>query len=271
VRAFPNDCVGVLHFRTSHGQLGTGTGFLIASDLVLTVAHSIYSRKLGERYREFLFYPGVSGDLPIAVRVKDIRYPKEFESCLSAEQLQYDYALLKLEGKVMRSSYIELGVGYVNQQEPLGLVGYPGVFCNADSAVQRSLWKASTHQVAGDALQHKLSTLVGNSGSPLLVRRGDKFFAVAIHKGAPATAQVNCGRIITKELMGQVIAWEKEMASEIRFSIMGNSRTSVAEAQPQEWLASVKLQIKVLLEGLSQPASFPKELPVLLHSPPKKA
>jgi V8-like Glu-specific endopeptidase len=44
VRAFPNDCVGVLHFRRIKGQLGTGTGFLIANDLVLTVAHNIYER-----------------------------------------------------------------------------------------------------------------------------------------------------------------------------------------------------------------------------------
>jgi V8-like Glu-specific endopeptidase len=50
VRAFPNDCVGVIYFRTKQGQLGTGTGFLIAGDLVLTVAHNVYSRKLGQRY-----------------------------------------------------------------------------------------------------------------------------------------------------------------------------------------------------------------------------
>jgi V8-like Glu-specific endopeptidase len=47
VRAFPNDCVGVLHFRGRQGKLGTGTGFLIASDLVLTVAHNICERNWG--------------------------------------------------------------------------------------------------------------------------------------------------------------------------------------------------------------------------------
>jgi V8-like Glu-specific endopeptidase len=67
--------VGVIHFRNGQGQLGTGTGFLISSDLVLTVAHNIYSRKQGVRHTQILFFPGVSGSLPAAFKVKDVRYP----------------------------------------------------------------------------------------------------------------------------------------------------------------------------------------------------
>jgi hypothetical protein len=106
-----------------------------------------------------LFYPGISGGLPsTGLKVIDARYPAEFESCLSADQLDYDYALLKLEDKVIRKSYIELGIDYVHQDEPVGLIGYPGSFSNNDVAIQRSLWKTNAHQVAGTALRHKLST-----------------------------------------------------------------------------------------------------------------
>jgi V8-like Glu-specific endopeptidase len=58
----------------------TATGFLIGSDLVLTVAHNIYSRSNKKRFDNLLFYPGVSGDLAnlTPLKVVDVRYPREY-------------------------------------------------------------------------------------------------------------------------------------------------------------------------------------------------
>jgi V8-like Glu-specific endopeptidase len=81
--------------------------------------------------------------------------------------------------------------------------------------------------VVGNVLQHTLSTFVGHSGSPLLVQRGDKFVAIAIHKGAPPHKNFNEGRLITKEVMRSVLTWENEMAQEIRFNLMKDNVTSV--------------------------------------------
>jgi hypothetical protein len=77
-----------------------------------------------------------------------------------------------------------------------------------------------------------------------------------------------------------LLKWEKEMASEIKFSIMKNSMTAVVKAESEKWLATIDLQIKVLLASLQEAASIPlqsaasiplqKELPAVIHSPPEK-
>jgi V8-like Glu-specific endopeptidase len=61
VSKFPYNCIGYLRFRGQGGNPGKGTGFLIAPDLVLTVAHNVYSQSYRKEYTDFLFYPGVSG------------------------------------------------------------------------------------------------------------------------------------------------------------------------------------------------------------------
>jgi hypothetical protein len=86
-----------------------------------------------------------------------------------------------------------------------------------------------------------------------------------------------------------LLKWEKEMASDIKFSIMKNSMTAVVKAESEKWLATINLQIRVLLanlqEAVSIPASIPASIPLqktasislqkkplaVVHSPPKKA
>jgi V8-like Glu-specific endopeptidase len=121
-----------------------GTGFLIAGDLVLTVAHNIYSRSRGECFKDLVFYPGVSGELAniLPIKIVGFRYPKQYEACLSKDTLDYDYALLKLERRVERPAFIQLGLDYAEQEEEILLSGYPGHSCNEDLAPQSFLWKA---------------------------------------------------------------------------------------------------------------------------------
>jgi V8-like Glu-specific endopeptidase len=123
---FPHDCIGYLCFRDSFGRLGRGTAFLIASDLVLTVAHNIYSKDYGVQYKDFVFHPGVSGELSQAnaFKVKGIRYPEEYQACRLEDSLRYDYALLKLDRKIIKEQYIELGLDYIQDQKKFGLYGY---------------------------------------------------------------------------------------------------------------------------------------------------
>jgi V8-like Glu-specific endopeptidase len=59
---FPYDCVGIIYGEYSN-KLVVGTGFLIGSDLVLTVAHNIYSKLNKVNFQNLVFYPGVSGSL----------------------------------------------------------------------------------------------------------------------------------------------------------------------------------------------------------------
>jgi hypothetical protein len=42
---FPNNCIGALYTSVKGKLMLVGTGFLVACDLVATVAHNLYSRK----------------------------------------------------------------------------------------------------------------------------------------------------------------------------------------------------------------------------------
>lgn len=118
VKEFPHNCVGVIKARHNN-KLLVGTGFLVASDLVLTVAHNAYSKQEQRTYAGLCFYPGVSGGHKPAggYRVIDMRLPEEFISAEGSEKAKYDYALLKLDRHVQGAQIIELGVNYVLRPE----------------------------------------------------------------------------------------------------------------------------------------------------------
>ena len=61
VRDFPHRCVGVI-YAWEGKKLTVGTGFLLASNLVLTVAHNLYSRDSKTYLTNLVFYAGVSGE-----------------------------------------------------------------------------------------------------------------------------------------------------------------------------------------------------------------
>jgi V8-like Glu-specific endopeptidase len=105
-------------FRNSFNELQRGTGFLIASDLVLTVAHNVYSREDRTRSVNMVFCPGVSGEITPdnTYKVINMRFPDGYRTCPGKETINYDYALLKLDRKVVRQQYIELGLNYVHCQ-----------------------------------------------------------------------------------------------------------------------------------------------------------
>jgi V8-like Glu-specific endopeptidase len=92
------------------------------------------------------------------------------------------------------------------------------------------LWKKA-HQTELPTIKHQLSTDYGNSGSPLLVRRKGKFVVIGIHNGG--RAKTNEGRAITDDLLCNVLKWEKEMLSEIKFNLMTNSDEVMAHITQQ--------------------------------------
>jgi V8-like Glu-specific endopeptidase len=58
-------------------------------------------------------------------------------------------------------------------------------------------------------MKHKLSSFPGNSGAPLLVKRGNKLVAIGIHKGEYYNINANVARIITNDLLLDLMKWEK--------------------------------------------------------------
>jgi V8-like Glu-specific endopeptidase len=56
-------------------------------------------------------------------------------------------------------------------------------------------------------LLHKITTTNGNSGGPLFVGREGGPIAIAIHKGKKKN--MNGARLISEDLLGRVLKWEK--------------------------------------------------------------
>lgn len=187
-----------------------GTGFLIAADLVLTSAHNIYSKKFKFTFENLIFYPGVSGPLSgsTGYKVVGFRFPHEY-TLKGDQSSEYDYALLKLERKVPINRFIELGVNFANQKEEIGIIGYQGPDASLTAAHQSYLWKNQDQKIESKFLHHKLSTFKGNSGSPIFVKRGDRLFAVAVHKGALTDESYNVARLITEDMLINLIFWER--------------------------------------------------------------
>jgi hypothetical protein len=112
VREFPYNCVGALYGCRSDIKIMIGTAFLISADLAVTAAPL---QEYFKRFHSVIFYPGVSGELKGAEQfeVVDSRLPKKFTAC---DELENDYALLKLNRIVERPAYIQLGLEYVQQE-----------------------------------------------------------------------------------------------------------------------------------------------------------
>ena len=220
------------------------------------MAHNVYSRKLKCYSSNVIFYPGVSGEhnRKNGFKVIDWRLPKEYIIKEGLDPIKYDYALLKLERNVEGAEFLEIGGNYKERNEEIGIIGYRNTSCSLDTAMQSCLWKPNAHSVQsnGEVLRHQLSTFGGNSGSPILVKRGKKHAVIAIHKGAPdKKAAFNEARIITDDLMLNLIAWEKEMTdSRIKFCLMVNSDQETVQTEAAKWLKEKKIKLTVLASQL---------------------
>ena len=85
--------------------MANGTGFLVAPNLVMTVAHCVFDKIKKKEYLEIKFYPALYGRLANPIKVIEYRIPEEFRNLSAAiiekrGGVKYDYALLKLEKEV---------------------------------------------------------------------------------------------------------------------------------------------------------------------------
>lgn len=161
--------------------------------------------------------------------------------------------MLKIEGNVDGREFLELGLSYKEVKEEIGIAGYRAKDCSLNKAHQSCLWKLKSGILAINkhVLKHQMSTFHGNSGSPILVKRGKKHTVIAIHKGASPNATFNEARIITDDLIFNVLAWEKEMTdSRIRFSLMVNSDQETLQTDTTKWLEDKKVKLAVIVGQL---------------------
>lgn len=53
--------IGCITYLDKDQQIQYGTGFMIASDIVITAAHNLYDKDYDFQYTDFKFYLGISG------------------------------------------------------------------------------------------------------------------------------------------------------------------------------------------------------------------
>jgi V8-like Glu-specific endopeptidase len=74
--------------------------------------------------------------------------------------------------------------------------------------------KKGSHSVHENSiLYHEISTGSGNSGSPIMIKKSNEFFVIAIHKGALPKINKNAARLITQDLFANLIRWEYQFWS----------------------------------------------------------
>jgi hypothetical protein len=79
------------------GQIGRGTGFLVSSNLIITVAHNLFNRGIRVGKEAIKIYVGAYGELKNPCTVQKVYIPEEY---LAKKLPEFDYSLIKLNEKV---------------------------------------------------------------------------------------------------------------------------------------------------------------------------
>ena len=145
---------------------GRGSANFIKDNVLITAAHNFYSHKYGKEADAIYVLPAASPDQePFGkIKVKEVRYLKEFRILNSRDASKYDLALLILEEPVGA----KLGtLGLPNSQKnlagkPVTITGYPSY----DFGIHQMYTdKKQVLSDDGTFLNYQVDTLGGSSGS----------------------------------------------------------------------------------------------------------
>lgn len=170
----PYNAVCNLTITWSDKTVTYGTGFLISPSRVVTTAHCMYDRSKKISATSIVVAPGdTPGNHPYGRKTADkasqFHYPSEYASSNNATALGYDYGYIDLNSNFTGTSTLNLYYNY-----------YTSDFDGMSSSLLGYDYKtADLYETSGKIdhaskiqLYHKMDTLSGMSGSPVLDSRG---------------------------------------------------------------------------------------------------
>lgn len=151
-----------------------GTGTMIASDVVLTSAHVVYSSAKNEYFTNIKVTPAITdGSTPFgASGVAQIKINDAYASNPSPEN---DYAVIKLSKPLgTQTGYLSLSTN-IKTGDYAQTAGYPG-----DRPGKMVFASGNIENVLENKLNYKIDTRGGQSGSPILNADNE---VVGVHSG----------------------------------------------------------------------------------------
>lgn len=212
-----------------NGFYKTGTGILIGSDLVLTVAHNVYDYDgTKEKYANIVFIPGINEEaIPFGkFNVIESYVPDKYLETWKQE----DYALLVVDGNPgSYAGYFGLHVAEKDQlkRKELHVIGYPGYVRTLDERNKllflsgegrHQMWGAKgTNWFFDDGKNGEfhigyrdILTTGGQSGSGVFYQEKgtNEYYVIGVHVlGRDGVDAYNSATWITRERFYQIQKW----------------------------------------------------------------
>lgn len=208
VRRFPNT-----------GTTKNSTSFFISKNYVLTSAHNVTKLPL-HSVRRITVFPSRIGDVKhldsIRLKIKykrNIRYPKQYSFYKGKSHNAYDLALMYIPDEIIATNekltsmaflpLMEDGMN-IKEGEYVYCVGYPAEDKYSEKYLM-TLDSSKVIKVHQRYFEHRLETLKGNSGSPILIKRNNKFYVVGVN------SMKHHGTLIDAERKKIIEIWKKEL------------------------------------------------------------
>jgi|GEM_PF-1981507 len=193
----------------------TGSGTLIASNLVLTAAHNLYDHDYGwGEVKTVYFCPALNGDKAVFGKHKVSRfyYPDPYKQDKKSSE---DYGLLVLDTPVgEETGYFGLGILPSSHVEKLtvNVTGYPGNKVIGKKGIHE-MWGmgGKPTQVTEKHIEYQIDTFNGQSGSGVWFQEGEDYYVVGVHvAGGDEIRKVNWATLLTKSRYDQINTWVQE-------------------------------------------------------------
>lgn len=200
---------------------GFATGFLIDPGVVVTAAHVLWHPQAGKAEKVLV----VPARQQAGYRVSQMAFSQDGQLKTCADWGQpafepwFDYAAILLaDHQKFRPfgvlSYAALNTGQIDnlisQGYQCGISGYPAKVRGDDAPMGSQWWAKGALKERGDrTLRHVVDTSEGQSGAPLYIQDGGRYWAIGIHSKEAESGDSNVARLVTDTLMADVERWRQ--------------------------------------------------------------